>query len=165
MLENRTVTETRPPRQRSAVTNRPLRRVSGNTAAGRRLRDLYGAFLQHMSNPADTIAQANALNAAELTVAVEQARLAAARGEAVDIDALVRLSNLADRAVRRLRLQPGAVRSSEPDLTTYLRQISTDDEGGASEAVDACFDERSVETPAEAETLTCEAVGRPGNAK
>ena len=58
-----------------------------------------------MGDPADTIVQANVLNAAELVVAVEQARLAAARGEAVDIDALVRLSNLADRAVRRLGIK------------------------------------------------------------
>ena len=44
-----------------------------------------------MGNPADPISQANALHAAELAVAVEQQRLTAARGEAVDIDALVRL--------------------------------------------------------------------------
>jgi hypothetical protein len=56
-----------PKRQRSATTNGPMRRTSGNTAAGRRVRDLYGAFLQHMTNPTDLIAQANALNAAELT--------------------------------------------------------------------------------------------------
>ena len=66
------------------------------------MRDLYRAFLAGISNPTDLIVQANALNAAELTCALEQLRLAAARGEAVDINALVRLSNLADRATRRL---------------------------------------------------------------
>jgi hypothetical protein len=55
-----------------------------------------------MGNPTDAISQANALNAAELAVAVELARLSAARGEAVDVDQLVRLSNLADRAAKRL---------------------------------------------------------------
>lgn len=89
----------------SATTNKPLRRANGNTANGRRVRDLYRAFLERMGDPAYTIVQANVLNAAELVVAVEQARLAAARGEAVDIDALVRLSNLADRAVRRLGIK------------------------------------------------------------
>jgi hypothetical protein len=99
---------------RSATTKDPLRvRADGNTVIGRRVRDLYRAFLQHMTNPADTIAQANALNAAELMVAVEQTRLAAARGEAADLDGLVRLSNLADRAVRRLGIKPGTA----PTLT------------------------------------------------
>jgi len=55
-----------------------------------------------MGNPEDPISQASALNAAELAVAVEQVRLSAARGEVVDVDQLVRLSNLADRAAKRL---------------------------------------------------------------
>jgi hypothetical protein len=152
----RAATATRAPRQRSAVTNRPLSRVSGNTAAGRRCHDLYSAFLQNMGNPTDTIAQANALNAAELTVAVEQARLAAARGEAVDIDALVRLSNLADRAVRRLRLEPRAARSSEPDLATYLSQIA---------AAVASSDEPGAGTPDDGETLTGGGAGGVGEAE
>jgi hypothetical protein len=114
----RAVVVERPPRSRSATTNQPLRRANGNTATGRRVRDLYRAFLQHMGNPADTVTQSNALNAAELAVAVEQARLPAIRGEAVDIDALVRLSNLADRAVRRLGIRPG--KASVPTLAEHL---------------------------------------------
>src|SRR5262245_47936357 len=105
METSRAAVAERPLTSRSRTTNRPLhKRVNGNTAAGRRVRDLYRAFLERMGNPADPISQANALNAAELAVAVEQQRLAAARGEPVDIDALVRLSNLADRATKRLGL-------------------------------------------------------------
>lgn len=111
-LAARSPSEARAPRQRSATTNGPMRRVSGNTAAGRRLRDLYGAFLQHMSNPADTIAQASALNAAELTVATENARAELLAG-CGDIEQIVRLENLANRAVRRLGLR----RTERPTLS------------------------------------------------
>ena len=107
-------------RFRSRTTNEPLRRANGNTAAGRRVRDLYRAFLAVMGNPVDPISQASALNAAELAVAVEQQRLAAARGDALDIDALVRLSNLADRAVKRLGLPAAPVKASGPTLESYL---------------------------------------------
>ena len=93
-----------PTARRSRTTNKPLTRANGNTAAGRRVRDLYRGFMRGIGNPADVIAQAHALHAAELLVAVEQTRLRAARGEPVDVDALVRLSNLADRAAKRLRL-------------------------------------------------------------
>jgi len=107
MLENaptvRSPNADRPLTVRSRTTNKPLRgRVSGNTSAGRRVRDLYRGLMAGIGNPTDTIAQARALHAAELAVAVEAQRLRAARGEDVNLDALVRLSNAADRAVRRL---------------------------------------------------------------
>ena|ERR1035438_9966579 len=119
VLAARHAAEALAPRQRSATTNGPMRRVSGNTAAGRRLRDLYHAFLQHMSNPADTIAQASALNAAELTVATENARaeLLAGRG---DVEQIVRLENLANRAVGRLGLR----RTERPTLSIREQLIA-----------------------------------------
>jgi hypothetical protein len=118
------------PRQRSAVTNGPMRRVNGNTAAGRRCRDLYRAFLQHMTNPADTIAQANALNAAELTVAAENARTKLLAG-AGDIEQIVRLENLANRAVRRLGL-----RRTEAPTLTIRDQLIAEAEAREAEAAD-----------------------------
>ena len=133
-LAIRADTADRPPASRSATTNKPLRRVNGNTAAGRRVRDLYRAFLAAMSR-ADTIAQASALNAAELAVAVEQARLAAARGEAVDIDALVRLSNLADRAVRRLGIKSGAAAPYVPLRDRLIAEAEARDEAEAASDV------------------------------
>jgi hypothetical protein len=127
-LAARPAADARAPRQRSAVTNGPMRRTSGNTAAGRRVRDLYRAFLQHMTNPADTIAQANALNAAELTVAAENARTKLLAGQG-DIEQIVRLENLANRAVRRLGIKPGTA----PALTIRDRLIA---EAEAREASD-----------------------------
>jgi hypothetical protein len=93
---------------RSALSNGTLRgRLKGNSAAGRRVRDLYRAFLANMADNQNEIEQAHALNAAELMVALEQQRVAAARGDDVDVDQLVRLSNLVGRAVKRLRLRQG----------------------------------------------------------
>jgi hypothetical protein len=101
--QDRVTTSEQPAMCRSRTTNQPLRgRANGNTVVGRRVRDLYRAFLVRMGHPTDAISQASALNAAELAVAVELARLSAARGEAVDVDQLIRLSNLADRAAKRL---------------------------------------------------------------
>ena len=111
----------RPARCRSATTNRPLAgRTSQRTAAGRRVADLFRAFLAAMNNPVDPISQANALGAAELAVAVEQQRLRAARGDNVDVDALVRLSNLADRAAKRLNLS----RRREPSTAPLRERLS-----------------------------------------
>jgi hypothetical protein len=88
------------------MTNRPLhRRANGNSAIGRRVRDLYRAFMARLDNPTDLISQASVLNAAELTVALEQQRLAAARGEPVDLTQLVKLSNLVARTTRMLGLK------------------------------------------------------------
>ena len=110
MLENtsgaRMTTVERPLRQRSRLTNGKLRgRVNGNSAAGRRIRDIFHALMRELGNPTDTLITAKVLHAAELCVAVEAQRLRAARGEDVNLDALVRLANVADRAVRRLRLR------------------------------------------------------------
>jgi hypothetical protein len=132
VLAARTAAAALPKRQRSATTNGPMRRISGNTAAGRRLRDLYGAFLQHMSNPAGTIAQANALNAAELTVAAENARAELLAGVG-DIEQIVRLENLANRAVRRLGLR----RTEVPQLSIREQLIAEAEARAEAEAADA----------------------------
>src|SRR4051812_27381942 len=106
---------------RAATTNRPLRgRLSGNTSAGRRVRDLYLTFVERMGQPSDPLSQAACLHAAELAVAVEQQRLAAARGDAVDVDGLVRLSNLAARAVRALGIADRKPAPTGPTLKEYL---------------------------------------------
>lgn len=94
-----------PASQRSRVTNDPVRRQKGTTAAGRRLRDLYLGYLAALGNPTDIVAQTNCLKAAELVQAAEDARAALLAGKG-DANAVVRLENLADRAVRRLGLPP-----------------------------------------------------------
>jgi hypothetical protein len=108
----------RPPNARSRTTNDALAaRTDRNTARGRRVADIYLAFMAAMGNPQDTISQANALRAAELKVAAEDARKRMLDGTGGDPDQLVRLENLAARAERRLgiRRPPGAKRCLPPD--------------------------------------------------
>jgi hypothetical protein len=78
MLENRSATVakvlSRAPRLRSEVTNDPLRaRMDRNTARGRRIADLYLAYMAALGHP-DTLVQANVMAASELRVASEDAR-------------------------------------------------------------------------------------------
>jgi hypothetical protein len=92
-----------PKRQRARRTNNPLADVDLNSARGRRVADLLGAFLLAMGGPTDPLRQADALRAAELIVASEQARARLLAGEG-DADVVVRLEGASSRAVRRLGL-------------------------------------------------------------
>lgn len=109
-----------PSQHRSKTTNDPLvGRTDRNTARGRRIADLYRAFVVAMGFPANVIAQANALAAAELKVAAEDARKQLLAGELVDPDQIVRLENLAHRAERKLGIKPG--KTAAPSLAEHLR--------------------------------------------
>jgi hypothetical protein len=90
---------------RSRTSNRPMAvRANGNTARGRRIRDLYRAYMIQIGDPDDLLAQAAALAAAELKSAAEACRTGVLvnAGDADMADALVRIENLAARAERRL---------------------------------------------------------------
>lgn len=67
------------------------------------MRDLFTAYLIAMGH-ADDVSRAQALAAAELMVAAENARTKLLAGQG-DIEQIVRLENLANRAVRRLGLK------------------------------------------------------------
>jgi hypothetical protein len=132
MLENRAATAPMPPRQRSAVegksltnrsatTNDPMRaRASGRTSGGRRVRDLYRCYLAGMNNP-DDACRAQVLAAAELTVAAENARAELLAGQG-DIEQIVRLENLANRAVKRLGKRTEAPQG--PTLAEHLAKLA-----------------------------------------
>jgi hypothetical protein len=80
-------------------------RANGNTAQGRRVGDLYRAFIARIGDPDDLVAQSDCLACAELTAACEACRAQVLAGEAADADAadrLVRLENLARRAEAKL---------------------------------------------------------------
>jgi hypothetical protein len=110
-----------PANARAKITNDPARaRANRNTAQGRRVADLYRAFLRAMGNPDDAVAQANALAAAELKVAAEDARKRMLDGDAGgDPDQLVRLENLAHRAERKLGIKATA-EPKPPSLAEHL---------------------------------------------
>jgi hypothetical protein len=93
------------PRWLSRTTTQPMAaRTDGHGKAGKRIRDLYRAYMTRIGNPDDPIAQSAALTAAELTFAAEacRAKVLADAGDAALADALVRVTNLADRAERKL---------------------------------------------------------------
>jgi hypothetical protein len=117
-----------PSRQlRARRTNNPFAGgLSKNTAAGRRVADLLRGFLRAMGNPSDTVLQANALRAAELTVAAETARakLLADNG---DIDAVVRIEGMAARSVKALGIKPAA-KPAGLTLAEYLARKAGDAE-------------------------------------
>jgi hypothetical protein len=111
------------PTRRSRTTNDPLSRNSQATAAGRRVADLFRSFLRAMADRG-CIAQADALRAAELTVAAEDARARLLAG-AGDADELVRIENLAARAVRKLGLDQQRAAKPKKTLADHLRQKAT----------------------------------------
>lgn len=99
-------TYTHPASTRAKVTNKPLSRANGNTSSGRRVRDLFRAYLAAVGNPASDVIKAQVLAAAELVTAAENARTQLLADPTMDIEQIIRLENLANRAVRRLGIKP-----------------------------------------------------------
>lgn len=111
------------PVRRSKTTNDPTSRANQDTAAGRRLADLIRGFMAEMGNPRSPVAQADAIRAAELTVAAEDARAKLLAGDG-DANAVVRIENLAARAVRKLGLVERQRDAAKPKLSLadYARE-------------------------------------------
>lgn len=102
--------------------------------------------------------------ASELTVLAEDARAAALRGSgAFDSAAIVKLENLADRAVRRLRL-PAKPSTTERDHFAELAALAGEADGDPREATDTSPDAALAETPADPEARTGEPVASPEGA-
>src|SRR5262249_20798707 len=107
----------RPPNLRSRSTNQPARMViDARTAVGRRLKDLADAYAEALGGwPKLNDTQAAAVRrAAEMVALAEQARAEALRNGGIGVneaDQLIRLENLAARAVKALGLD----RKREPE--------------------------------------------------
>jgi hypothetical protein len=126
VLQNADATDARSRTKRMATKprSRPERaRYNGRSAAAVRVRTLTAGFLAQLGAAAeDPIVKLQVARAAELTMLAETARAKAIRGEAVDLDHLIRLESMCTRAVRALRL-PAARRESEQlTLQAYLQQ-------------------------------------------
>jgi hypothetical protein len=107
------------PQRRSRTSNNPLSRNSAATATGRRINDLLRSYLRAMSDHSAS-AQADALRAAELMVAAEEARTKLLAGDG-DATIAVRLENLAARAVRKLGIEQQE-RRRKKTLVDYARE-------------------------------------------
>jgi hypothetical protein len=127
----------RSPRLRARVTNDPLSgRASRHSAQGRRIGDLFDAFIAAMGNTTDALAQANALAAAEMFVAAEGARAKLLAGGDVEIEQVVKLQGAAARAERKLGIKP-AVKPAGPSLAEYLAELAAKDAADAAAAAKA----------------------------
>lgn len=115
--------------RRAKVTNNPMVRTNGNTAEGKRTRDLFHAFMAETGKPDSDVFRAAALAAAELTVAAESMRSKVLAG-AGDVEQLVRIENLASRAVRRLGIKPGAPKAEHVPLREVLQREATEASDG-----------------------------------
>jgi hypothetical protein len=101
----------RPSRDRNAAatTNDPTARWDLTTASGKRNRDLYKAFARQIGNPSDVATRALLIAAAEGVVIAETIRDKVMSGDrTVTINDLVRAENMANRALRRLKLDKAA---------------------------------------------------------
>jgi hypothetical protein len=118
-------------RQRARRTNQPFAAHDLKTARGRRIADLAGAYAAALGNPSDIGRQAEIVTAAELQVLAEETRaLALANPAVADLDAIVRVQGAADRALRRLRIKPGAV----ADKTPTIHEIAARHRNGSASA-------------------------------
>lgn len=104
--------------RRARATNRPLSGVNQSSKIGRRIADLFRSYVRAMSERG-CIAEADALRAAELVAGAEQARsqLLAGKGDA---DQVVRLENLAARAVKKLWIERQASIKPKKTLADYV---------------------------------------------
>jgi hypothetical protein len=114
-------------KQRAAISNgsRLLDGVDGRSLTARRFKDLIAAYCTDLGRPyaAMTEPERNTVRqAAAAQLQSETLQAALVRGEAVDTDQLVRLSNLTVRLLRSLGLcGPGPTNDNEqPDLDTFL---------------------------------------------
>jgi hypothetical protein len=115
---------------RSSVTTRPDARLDGNSAVGRRVRDLFRAVMTRLGNPTDPMIVADCLALVELKAAAEVARAALLEGKVSSSNELVRLENLVRRAEARVGLEPGAATKTEPADWRDLFADELDEESG-----------------------------------
>ena len=115
--------------RRSRVTNDAVANANQATAAGRRVADLYRAYINAMGNPVCAIRQADALAAAELTQAAEAARVALRDGTGSTAE-VARCERLAARAVARLGIDQDH-NTPARDLESYLAARAAQRDGGA----------------------------------
>lgn len=114
------------PTARSAVSNgsRLLQGVDGRSASARRFRDLVREFTAELGG--DTIMtepmRAMVRQASAVTVEAERMQATIIRGEPVDTEQLVRVTNTLSRIMNGLKAKAKASKAGQrTDLSEYLR--------------------------------------------
>jgi hypothetical protein len=110
------------PKRSETYRSHPLRgRVNGRTPRGRRIRRLFAGYMKGL-DPGDVVSQSSALAAAELAATSEDVRSRVMAGELELSDTLVRVSNLLDRAERRLATLAGREPEVDEDEQLAARE-------------------------------------------
>jgi hypothetical protein len=122
-LTSNTTAAAKLPTGKSRTTNNPLRRANGNTAQGRRVRDLYRGYMIALGSPNDPVTAALVLAAAEQVVIAENARRDHLAGIA-DLDSVIRAENMSARALRRLGLNK-PVQPPKEDFAAMMQRLAT----------------------------------------
>lgn len=112
----------RPPQTRSRVTNgsRMLQQIDGRSAEARRYRDLVEGFARDfgVSGPGER-ESALLRQAAALTVQAELMQAAIIRGDPIDVEQLVRVTNAQSRTLGKLGIRKPE-RNAAKDLAAYI---------------------------------------------
>src|SRR5262245_53895211 len=111
-------------KRRRKRSGHAIRRYDARTHIARRIRDLIQSYQTALGSERATAPGMDAAirQAAELVAIGEQMRARTVRGEDVDLDALIKMENASARAVRQLRLKPGAGGARMPTLAEYLAE-------------------------------------------
>jgi hypothetical protein len=112
-------------RRRRQARYRKHTDIDGRTRSGRRARELARQFEAALGDNLTDGQRLAVARAATLTAIAEDRRTRALAGEPVLLDDLVRVENLASRAVKALGLPPSAAGkpAETPDLRTYLAAL------------------------------------------
>jgi hypothetical protein len=89
---------------RSRLTTDPLCRLDKKRHVGRRVVDLYHAFMNQMGNPTDPVSMAHAMTAAELRAMAEDGRSRLINGDTkLRPETVLKLEGFASRAEKKLK--------------------------------------------------------------
>jgi hypothetical protein len=122
MHSHRTSSADAIPTLRSKVTNgsRLLQNVDGRSSSARRFRDLVRAYEAEAGGVLTEVERGLIKQAAGLTLRSEQMQSAIVRGEAIDNDALIRISGEARRILSSIVTRAAKRKPAPPTLADYL---------------------------------------------
>jgi hypothetical protein len=122
MHSARTTTADVIPTLRSKISNgsRLLENVDGRSSSARRFRDLVRSYEAEAGGNLTEIERGLIRQGAALTVQTERMQSAIVRGEAVDNDALIRISGEARRILSSILAKAAKRKPTAPTLADYL---------------------------------------------
>jgi hypothetical protein len=119
-MQSAAATTAVPRRLRRSRSGVALPRVDGRLRASRRFKQLAETFAGELGGGLSEVDQNLIVQAAGLTLAAEQLSAGVIAGNAVDADAIVRISSEARRVLAMLRAKAAKNKPAGPSLADYL---------------------------------------------